>query len=171
VIGVALALSVSEGPSFAQEHLSLTSAAFASGEKIPAAYTCSGENKSPALKWSGAPSSTQGYAMIVSDPDAPMGTFVHWVIYDIPASLSGLGEGIAKSELVPGVGTQGLNSAGQIGYKGPCPPPGKPHHYHFRLYALNFVMGSKPGLSASELERLIQGHEVASTELVGIFER
>ncbi len=154
-----------------QEGFTLSSAAFGPGAKIPTAYTCSGRDQSPALTWTSAPKSAQSLALIVSDPDAPMGIFIHWMIYDIPAKLNGLPESIQNVGTVAGVGTQGVNSAGQLGYKGPCPPSGKPHHYHFRLYALDFVTRARPGLSAAALERLIQGRVLASTEIVGIFER
>ncbi|SRR5579875_723099 len=155
----------------AQSTFAIRSAAFASGGRIPEVYTCVGEDKSPALSWQSVPRSTKSLALIVADPDAPMGTFIHWVIYSIPASLNRLPEGVPKVSSIPGTGVQGTNSAGRIGYMGPCPPPGKPHHYHFRLYALDFTPNAKAGLEADELEKLMQGHILASTETVGIFSR
>jgi Raf kinase inhibitor-like YbhB/YbcL family protein len=170
LLGISLVVATGE-PALSQQVFTLFSAAFTSGAAIPVIYTCSGEDKSPALSWTNVPHSTRSLALIVSDPDAPMGTFIHWVIYNIPANLSGLAEGLKKSGTVADVGTQGVNSAGQLGYKGPCPPPGKPHHYHFRLYALDYATQAKPGLSANQLERLMRGHVLASTEIVGIFSR
>jgi Raf kinase inhibitor-like YbhB/YbcL family protein len=168
---IAASLVPARNRAAAQQAFTLSSPAFASGTKIPTAYTCSGQDKSPALVWSNLPKATRSVALIVSDPDAPMGTFVHWVIYDISATRNGLPESVRKVGIVAGIGTQGINSTGQLGYKGPCPPSGPPHHYHFLLRALDFVTQAKPGLSASALERLIRGHVLASTEIVGIYQR
>jgi Raf kinase inhibitor-like YbhB/YbcL family protein len=147
---------------------SLTSPAFKNGGAIPQPYTCSGLNKSPALAWRGVPSGTRSLALVVSDPDAPGGTFVHWVVYNIPPATDELPEGgsasIANGEV-------GVNGRGELGYTGPCPPPGKPHHYHFRLYALDQRLELKGDATAEQLEAAAKGHVLSSTETVGIFER
>ncbi len=106
--------------------LQLTSSAFQSNGDIPKKFTCSAEDVSPVLVWSEAPAGTQAFALVADDPDAPAGTWVHWVIYDLPASAHGLPEGVPKQEIVPGGGYQGRNDFGRIGYGGPCPPPGSP---------------------------------------------
>ena len=151
--------------------LSIHSAGFDANAPIPVVYTCSGENKSPALVWTGAPTGTQSYALIVEDPDAPAGTFIHWVVYNLPARVSGLPMGVPQTPTIPGGGTQGLNGRGEIGYHGPCPPPGPAHHYHFRLFALDETTDLKPGTDQAELKRAIAGHVIAQGDLVGTFAR
>jgi Raf kinase inhibitor-like YbhB/YbcL family protein len=114
--------------------MEITSSAFGSGEMIPAKYTCDGADFSPPLEWSGSPAGTKSFALVCDDPDAPMGTWVHWVIFDIPPSATMLGEGITREKDLPGGGTQGINDFRKIGYGGPCPPGGT-HRYFFKLYA------------------------------------
>ncbi len=145
--------------------LTVTSSAFAYGEPIPVRYTCDGANVSPPLSWSGAPSHTRAFVLIVDDPDAPMGTWLHWLIYDIPATTHELAEGASD------VGVVGLNSWQQPGYGGPCPPPGKPHRYFFRLYALDSPLNLPPGASRQEVERAMQGHVLAQGEWMGTYRR
>jgi Raf kinase inhibitor-like YbhB/YbcL family protein len=150
--------------------LALTSPAFKNEGTIPERYTCSGRDQSPALKWTGVPAGTHSLALILDDPDAPMGTFVHWVLYNLSQTSEGLPEGASMP--APGAhGQQGVNGRDAIGYTGPCPPPGKPHHYHFRLYALDQELELKTGATAQQVEAAMKGHIVGSTELVGIFER
>src|SRR5207249_1762879 len=108
--------------------MKLSSSAFRSGEPIPAAYTADGRNVSPPLEWHESPEGVRGFALVCDDPDAPRGTFTHWVIFNMPAKLHELQEGA-----VPGSAVQGNNDFGKVGYGGPSPPPGRPHHYHFRL--------------------------------------
>jgi Raf kinase inhibitor-like YbhB/YbcL family protein len=146
----------------------LTSSAFANGGAIPQRYTCSGDNESPALEWSGIPGGTRSLALILADSDAPMGTFVHWVVYNLSATSIGLPEGVLATAS-PAGGEQGKNGRDAIGYMGPCPPPGKPHHYHFRLYALDQELDLKAGATAAQVEAAIKGHVLGSIELVGIF--
>lgn len=153
-----------------QPTLVLTSSAFDNGGRIPEGYTCSGYNKSPALKWTGVPKGTRSLALILDDPDAPMGTFVHWVVYNLSPTSKGLPEGVSPSALVAN-GEQGTNGRGAIGYTGPCPPPGKPHHYHFHLYALDQKLELKAGAAAQQLEAALKGHVLGNAELVGIFKR
>jgi Raf kinase inhibitor-like YbhB/YbcL family protein len=145
--------------------------AFDAGAAIPEPFTCSGANHSPALQWSGAPPTTRSFAIIADDPDAPRGTFVHWVAFDLPATETGLPEDVPRTETIAGGGTQGDNGAGRIGYFGPCPPPGKVHHYHFRVFALDSMLRLKPGADADALRSAMNGHVVASGELVGTYSR
>src|SRR5262245_51550310 len=107
--------------------LTLSSPAFAAGAEIPKEYTCDGADRSPALGWSGAPANTRTFALIADDPDAPVGTWVHWVVYDLPAAATQLPQGVPTAEALPGGGTHGVNDFRRVGYGGPCPPAGKPH--------------------------------------------
>lgn len=115
----------------------LQSSALASGGEIPVQYTCDGADRSPPLRWSDPPAKTKSFALIVDDPDAPGGAWVHWLLYGIPAGLRELPEGIPARDTVPGIGTQGLNDFRKVGYGGPCPPRGPAHRYFFKLYALD----------------------------------
>jgi Raf kinase inhibitor-like YbhB/YbcL family protein len=170
-VGIALILSMQAkssaetGPSFR-----LTSSAFQNGGMIPELYTCSGANKSPGLVWTGVPSGTRSLVLIVSDPDAPRGTFVHWVIYNIDPAAKELPEGLSTSASVANA-EQGVNGRAELGYTGPCPPPGKPHHYHFQLYALDQAVGLKAGATAEQVAAAMKGHILGTIELVGIFQR
>jgi Raf kinase inhibitor-like YbhB/YbcL family protein len=143
----------------------LTSPSFADGASIPARHTCDGDDLSPRLTWTGTPGGTQSFALIVDDPDAPRGTFTHWVVYDIPAEMTELGEGST-------LGTQGRNSFGRSGYGGPCPPPGDDaHRYRFTLYALDVPAIALEGGTRGELERKIETHVLATARLVGKYQR
>ena len=143
---------------------------FSQGQPIPQQFTCDGQDRSPALQWSGAPQKIKTFALIVDDPDAPAGTWVHWVIFNLPASASSLPEGVPQSDTAAG-GTQGRNDFGKIGYNGPCPPPGKPHRYFFKLYALDTTLGLNVGAKKADVERAMQGHIVAQAELMGTYAR
>ncbi len=149
----------------------LETKAFAKGGDIPPKYTCSGEDVSPALSWTGAPQGTKSFALIVEDPDAPSGAFTHWVIYDLPANAHQLPENVAKTDDVSGGGRQGRNDFRRPGYGGPCPPPGKPHRYFFRLYALNSALNLPAGASKREVESAMRGRVLAQAELMGKFAR
>ncbi len=151
--------------------LGLSSPAFASGTTIPPEYTCRGADKSPPLGWSGVPERTKTLALIVEDPDAPSGTFVHWVAFNLPADSTELAGGVPQTATLARGGEQGMNDFGQVGYNGPCPPPGGPHHYHFRLFALDSTVGLKPGATASTLRKAMQGHVRAAADLIGTFGR
>jgi Raf kinase inhibitor-like YbhB/YbcL family protein len=148
----------------------LTSSAFQNGEFIPKQYTCDGADVSPSLGWSEPPTGTKSLALIMDDPDAPAGTWVHWVLYDLPGDTRKLEEGIAKDRQLGDGMRQGRNDFGKIGYDGPCPPRGGPHRYYFRLYALDRKMNLKTGASKAELERAIKGHVLAEAEIVGRFQ-
>jgi Raf kinase inhibitor-like YbhB/YbcL family protein len=150
--------------------LTLTSDAFAHGQSIPAKYTCVGRNISPALSWGEPPAGTQSFALIMEDPDAPGGTWVHWVLYNIPASTRSLPENLpVTGKNVPegqGLPFTGKNSWGDIGYGGPCPPSGT-HRYFFKLYALDETVGLLPGANMGELLKAMQGHTLGEGELMG----
>ena len=151
--------------------MQLTSTAFSQGEIIQAKYTCDGENLSPPLKWSGAPSGVKSFAVIADDPDAPVGTWVHWVVFDLPTTTTELPEGLPKSQFLPGGAKQGLNDFKHLGYGGPCPPPGKAHRYFFKLYALDSLLDLKPGATKKEVERGMEKHILAQGELMGLYKR
>jgi hypothetical protein len=151
----------------------ITSTAFQNEGTIPRQYTCDGKDVSPPLAWTDAPKGTVAYALIVDDPDAPRGTWVHWVLYDVPPNVSRLPENVPKSgELkdMPGA-IQGRNDFKRGGYGGPCPPPGSAHRYYFKLYALASTTGLAPGASKQDVERAIGGHIVATAQLMGTYAR
>jgi Raf kinase inhibitor-like YbhB/YbcL family protein len=142
----------------------LSSTAFATGEAIPARYTCDGEDAIPPLAWSGAPAGTRAFALIMDDPDAPGGTWVHWVLFNLPATATALPESEAS-------GVQGRTNAGEGGYGGPCPPPGKPHRYYFKLYAVDGPLSLRRGATKADVERAMEGHVLASAQLMGTYAR
>ncbi|MGB9074790.1 MAG: YbhB/YbcL family Raf kinase inhibitor-like protein [Terriglobales bacterium] len=144
---------------------------FANGSEIPRAFTCDGEDRSPALEWSEAPAGTKTFALIADDPDAPVGTWVHWVIFNIPAGTRGLGGAVDKKEQLADGTRQGRNDFRKIGYNGPCPPPGKAHRYFFKLYALGTELTLPAGASKSELERAMEGHILDRAEWMGRYKR
>jgi Raf kinase inhibitor-like YbhB/YbcL family protein len=150
--------------------LKLTSASF-QGNQIPAKFTCNGTGIPPQLAWSATPAGTVSFALIVTDPDAPGRTFVHWVLYDLPATTRSLHEGVQLLGQLADGSRQGRNDFGKIGYGGPCPPPGSPHHYVFTLYALNAELNQPVGATQAHVEAAMQGHILASGELVGLFKR
>lgn len=147
----------------------MTSIAFARGQPIPDKYTGQGEDLSPPLQWSGAPAQTQSLALICDDPDAPVGTFTHWVIYNIPSTTAAFTENVPKIATLTDGTKQGKNSFGNIGYNGPAPPPGKTHHYCFRLYALDTVLNLDPGAEKSAVLDAMKGHVLAEGELMGTY--
>jgi hypothetical protein len=149
--------------------LAITSTAFSQGQPIPADYSCDGKGKSPPLAWSGAPQGTRSFALIMDDPDAPMGTFVHWVIYGIPASSSGLPEAVSKEAKLADGSIQGPSTMGRAGYTPPCPPGGT-HRYFFKLYVLDVAIDAA-GLGKDQLLTAMQGHILAQGELMGTYTR
>lgn len=151
--------------------MKLTSSAFAAGAPLPSQYTCKGNDVSPALEWSGAPGHTASFAIIMDDPDAPSGTWVHWVMWNIPQRTHSLREGVPRNEKVDDGSRQGRNSFGKVGYNGPCPPPGQTHRYFFRIYALDQSLNLQPGASRSELDGAMRGHILAQGEYQGTFHR
>ena len=151
--------------------IQITSTAFAEGQPIPPRHAFDNQDVSPALHWAGVPPAAQSLALICDDPDAPMGTWVHWVIYDLPSATAGLAEGVAKSPELTNGAKQGMNDYKKIGYGGPCPPPGKPHRYFFKLYALDAMTGLQPGATKKELLKAMDGHVLAEGQLMGTYQR
>ena len=151
--------------------LTLSSAGFSAGNKIPQQYTCAGANQSPPLQWQDVPKGTRMLALIVDDPDAPGGDWVHWVLYDLPPDTSSLPAGVPPAETLPSGAKQGRNDFKAIGYKGPCPPSGSVHRYVFTLYALDAATSLTPGATIQELQQAMQGHTQAQAQLIGTFEK
>jgi Raf kinase inhibitor-like YbhB/YbcL family protein len=151
--------------------LQLKSPDFSSGATIPKQFTCDGADISPALSWIDPPPATQSFALITDDPDAPAGTWVHWVLYNLPATLRALPQNLPKSEQSNGGSHQGDNDFEKTGYNGPCPPPGKPHRYFFKLYALDTKLTLKPRASKKDVETAMQGHILAQGQYMGRFSR
>jgi len=149
----------------------IASSAFSNGETIPKKFTCDGPDLSPPLRWKEPPAATQSLALIADDPDAPVGTWVHWVLYNLPANTHELPEGVDKQERLASGATQGRNDFRRIGYGGPCPPPGNPHRYYFKLYALDSKLNLKAGATKAELEDAMKGHTLGETEFMGRYGR
>lgn len=150
--------------------MNITSPAFTEGGMIPAKYTCDGKDISPPLEWKNAPAGTKSFALISDDPDAPMGTWVHWVIYNIPADVTKLDEGVQPEKEFKNRMRQGSNSWPRIGYGGPCPPSGT-HRYFFKLYALDTLLDLKPGATKEQLLQAMKGHTLAEAQLMGKYRR
>jgi Raf kinase inhibitor-like YbhB/YbcL family protein len=148
----------------------LTSAAFAAGEPIPPKYTCDGDDVSPPLEWSEPPAGTQSFALICDDPDAPVGTWVHWVLFNLPAGARALPEAVPADADLPDGSRHGNNSWPRLGYGGPCPPSGT-HRYFFKLYALDTALDLAAGASKKELLGAMEGHVLAQAELMGTYSR
>jgi len=153
-----------------EETMKIECSQFAEGGMIPAKYTCDGQDMSPPLTWKDAPSGTKSFALISDDPDAPMGTWVHWVIFNIPADATGLEENIPPHKEHGNGMIQGSNSWPRIGYGGPCPPGGT-HRYFFKLYALDIKIDLKPGVTKDQLFRAMAGHILAEAQLMGKYKR
>jgi Raf kinase inhibitor-like YbhB/YbcL family protein len=152
-------------------HLSLTSTAFRDGETIPVRHTCDGEDLSPPLAWTGVPVETRSFALVCDDPDAPRGTWVHWILWNLPADACEMDQAVPPRPELPSGARQGLNDGGDLGYGGPCPPPGKPHRYFFRLHALDTTLNLPPGCNRSDLEAAMEGHVLARGTVMGTYER
>jgi Raf kinase inhibitor-like YbhB/YbcL family protein len=167
--GLALVLAPAGDDSMA---FSLTSTAFKDGAPIPSKHTCDGADRSPPLAWSDAPPGTAAFALIAEDPDAPAGTWVHWVAYNLPATTAELPENVAKVESLDlGGARQGRNDFHRPGYGGPCPPPGPPHRYFFKLYALDAPLQVRPGATKKDVEAAMQGHTLGMAQLSGTYAR
>jgi len=151
--------------------LTLTSTAFADGDPIPQRHTCDGADVSPPLSWSGAPADTESFVLIVDDPDAPVGTWVHWVLFTIPANQRGLGEDLPAAERLEDGSIHGTNGWGNLGYGGPCPPPGSTHEYAFKLYALETTLDLEPGAKKRAVTSAMDGHVLGRAELNGTYSR
>jgi len=151
--------------------LILTSAAFAPGSPIPTDYTCDGNDRSPPLAWSDPPAGTAAFVLVVEDPDAPGGLFTHWLLYDLPASARSLPAGVPPRPTLENGARQGRNDFGTVGYRGPCPPPGRPHRYVFRLFALDQPTGLPAAAHRADVLRALAGHTLATGELYGTYGR
>ena len=155
--------------------LSIASPAFAAGESIPQLYTCEGDDISPPLEWAGVPEGTRSLALVIDDPDAPdpaapKRTWVHWVVYNLPAECQGLAEGVGGGDLPPGT-VEGTNDWKRLGYGGPCPPVGE-HRYFHKLYALDVVLPDALGhVTKAALEQAMEGHVLAQAELIGRYRK
>lgn len=147
------------------------STAFPNGGEIPKKYTCDDADLSPELTWDGVPAGTQSLALIADDPDAPMGTWTHWLIWNIPAKATRLPEDAPKVNLLDNGARQGGNDFKRVGYGGPCPPPGKPHRYYFKLYALDARLDVKAGAVRSELEPAMKPHILSQAQWMGTYGR
>jgi Raf kinase inhibitor-like YbhB/YbcL family protein len=152
------------------ETLHVSSSAFQDGQPVPQKYSCEGQNISPAVSW-GKIRDAKSYAMVVEDPDAPSGMFVHWVIYNIPATEHGLAENIPTEATLPNGTVQGLNGAHKVGYTGPCPPGGKPHRYFFKVFALDQTLNLTGDVDHDRLLSAIPGHIVAQGQTIGTYQR
>ena len=149
----------------------ISTSAFSDGAIVPVKYTCDGQNTSPPLDWTAPPAGTQAFALTVFDPDASGSGFAHWVIFNIPVTSRRLGEAVpALSRLDDGT-LQGNNNAGKIGYTGPCPPAGKPHHYRFDLYAIDKALDLKAGATYVQVNAAIKGHVLAQASVTGLYQR
>ena len=152
-------------PSMTGPSIQLTSPAFRDQHDIPAQYTCEGEGGMPTLNWSGIPASAKSLALVMDDPDAPNGTWVHWVLYDVPPSATGMSEGVH-----PAGAHEGKNSWGKTGWGAPCPPSGR-HRYIFKLYALDTMLGDIGNPTEADLDKEMQGHVVGQATLTGTYQK
>jgi hypothetical protein len=165
IIFTTLPISEAEGGT-----MELTSSAFSEGAMIPDKYTCDGSDVSPPLNWKAAPAGTKSFVLICDDPDAPVGTWVHWVYYDIPAGTEGLPENVVPDERPAQGGTQGVNDFRKIGYGGPCPPGGT-HRYYFKLYALDTPLNLSSGATKKQVLKAMENHIIGQTQLMGKYKR
>ncbi len=150
--------------------MEITSPAFKEGTSIPVKYTCDGQDISPPLAWQNVPVTARSLALIGEDPDAPRGTWVHWVVYNIPSTTANLAENIKAEKEFPNGMRQGSNDWPRIGYGGPCPPSGT-HRYYFKLYALDTMLDLEPGAAKAQVLQAIQGHILAEAQLMGKYQR
>jgi len=151
--------------------MKLTSTTFAAGQPIPRSCTCDGADRSPQLAWSDFPLDRRSFALVCDDPDAPRGTWVHWVLFNLPADAVELAPGVPRAPELPSGARQGVNDAGEVGYGGPCPPRGGPHRYFFRLYALDCALNLSPGVTRRELDEAMASHILAEATHMGTYQR
>ncbi len=154
----------------AKPQIKVTSNAFTDGAMIPAKYSCDGENASPHLKWENMPANAKTIAIIADDPDAPGGTWVHWLIFNLPANVKELPDGVAPEGNASAVARQGTNDFKKIGYGGPCPPSGV-HRYFFKVYGLDTELSLNAGATKEDLMKAMEGHVVAEGQIVGKYEK
>ncbi len=176
LLALTLALSGCQGtakptdPGLGTQEMEIESSAFGPETVIPTKYTCDGQNISPPLSWGEPPPTTKSLTLIMDDADAPGGTFVHWVLYDLPDTTRSLPEAVPTGLSNP-EGVQGVNGAKTVGYTGPCPPKGSSHNYIFRIYALDTTLNLDPGASKSQVDQAMVGHILAEGQLVGVYGR
>ena len=151
--------------------MKIVSPAFAEGTPVPVEHTCEGSGSSPGLAWSEIPVDTRSFALVCDDPDAPRGTWVHWVLFNLPADAVELAPAVPPAPELPSGARQGINDSGNVGYGGPCPPRGRPHRYFFRLYALDCTLNLAPGVKRPDLDQAMAGHVLADATLMGTFQR
>ncbi len=151
--------------------LRISSTAFEEGQRVPILHTCAGQDLSPALVWTGVPQGTRSLALFCDDPDAPIGTWVHWVVFNIPADSTGLAQGIPREPKLADGTVQGKNSWKRVGYNGPCPPPGKPHRYVFKLYALDALLSLDANAAERDVVAAMRGHILAEAQVIGTYGR
>jgi Raf kinase inhibitor-like YbhB/YbcL family protein len=149
----------------------IVSPAFAEGTPVPVEHTCEGSGSSPGLAWSEIPVDTRSFALVCDDPDAPRGTWVHWVLFNLPADAVELAPAVPPAPELPSGARQGINDSGNVGYGGPCPPRGRRHRYFFRLYALDCTLNLAPGVKRPDLDQAMAGHVLADATLMGTFQR
>jgi Raf kinase inhibitor-like YbhB/YbcL family protein len=151
--------------------MKIISPAFADGAPVPVEHTCEGNGSSPGLAWSEVPVNTRRFALVCDDPDAPRGTWVHWLLFNLPADAVELAPAVPPAPELPSGARQGINDSGNVGYGGPCPPRGRPHRYFFRLYALDCTLNLAPGVKRPDLDQAMAGHVLADATLMGTFQR
>lgn len=151
--------------------INLSSDAFRNGGELPPVYTCKGQDISPRLTWEGVPAGTKSVTLVMDDPDAPGGTFSHWILYNLPPETRVLPAAIPANQSLPDGSRQGINDFRRTGYSGPCPPPGKSHRYYFRLFALDIILPQTGSLTRETLLKSIEGHVIAKGEIMGFFKR
>lgn len=151
--------------------LTISSPSFTNGGDIAKKFTCDGADASPQLSWTEPPAGTKSFALLADDPDAPVGNWNHWVLWNLPPEARGLGEALSKAAHLPDGSQQGSNDFRKSGYNGPCPPPGKPHRYYFKLFALDAKLDLNPGTGKRELEAAMKGHILAEAEWMGRYGR
>jgi Raf kinase inhibitor-like YbhB/YbcL family protein len=155
--------------------LTLSSSAFQANTTIPKEFTCDGVDDSPPLSWQDAPKGTKSFALIMDDPDAPPGTWIHWILFNIPGNAESLNRGIEKKDSLGNGARHGLvwgvKDFSRVGYYGPCPPPGKPHRYFFKLYALDTMLNLPAKSTKAQLENAMEGHVLGQASLIGLYGR
>lgn len=151
--------------------LELRSPAFSNGDRIPAEFTCTGRNNSPPLSWGQVPKGTSSLVIICEDPDCPTGVFIHWILYNIPPSIESIPGGIPRRPVFPDGSAHGLNDFGKMEYGGPCPPPGNPHRYFFRLFALDTLLKLRAPVTRKSIGAAMGEHVIGKGELMGTFSR
>ena len=151
--------------------MKIVSPAFADGAPVPVEHTCEGNGSSPGLAWSEVPVSTRSFALVCDDPDAPRGTWVHWLLFNLPADAVELAPAVPPAPELPSGARQGINDSGNVGYGGPCPPRGRPHRYFFRVYALDCTLNLAPGVKRPDLDQAMAGHVLADATLMGTCQR